>query len=51
MPEACTYCSKPVFLSKDSYRTQHVQKNGEWVRLIYHVKCDPFRVSVKVTKR
>ena len=47
----CQYCGEPVLVSKQNYRDQFLKKNGEWVKLIWHTKCDPFIVKVTVEKR
>jgi hypothetical protein len=51
MPEPCHYCGKPVRTSKDNHRTTTIKVNGEWTTLTWHTKCDPFKVSVVVTRK
>ena len=51
MSRPCQYCGEPVLVSKQNYRDQFLKKNGEWVKLIWHTKCDPFVVKTTVTKR
>lgn len=51
MPVPCEFCEKPVLLSKHDYRTQHVQKDGVWVVLTWHMDCDPYETVVTTKKK
>lgn len=47
----CVFCGEPILVSKHDYRTQHMKKNGRWEELVWHTKCDPFKVTMSVARK